>query len=55
MKAVRRKPIGLEEARKRGLVEKFVLEHPSKGDADLFRRLLKAMSEPKAPSEDDQT
>jgi hypothetical protein len=45
----------LEEARRRGLLEKFAKENPTKGDRDLFKRLLEAMAKPKNSSEDDQT
>jgi len=49
----KREPLNLEKARKRDLLKKFVKEHPSKGDAELFERLLEAMT--KSSSEDDQT
>lgn len=50
-----RKPLSLEEARKRGLLKQFAKDNPSKGDAELFERLLAAMTSPKSSSEDDQT
>jgi hypothetical protein len=49
------KRLSLEDANKRGLLKRFAKENPSKGDRDLFKRLLEAMAEPKTPSEDDRT
>ena len=49
------KQLTLEEARKRGLLKQFAKEHPSKGDRNLFKRLLEAMAKPKSSSEGDQT
>jgi hypothetical protein len=48
------KYLSLDEALKKGLLERFAKEHPSEGDADLFKRLLEAMAT-KKPSADDQT
>jgi hypothetical protein len=45
----------LEEARKHGLLTQFAKDHPSKGDRDLFERLLEAMAKPKSSPEADQT
>lgn len=47
------KYLSLDEALKKGLLERFAKEHPSEGDAELFKRLLKAMAT-KKPSEADQ-
>lgn len=48
------KYLSLEEARNKGLLDRFAKEHPSEGDAELFKRLLEAMATKKIP-EDDQT
>jgi hypothetical protein len=50
----RGKYLSLEEARKKGLLERFAKEHPSEGDEELFNRLIEAMATKKIP-EDDQT
>lgn len=47
------KYLSLEEARNSGKLERFIKEHPSKGDAQLFDDLLGVMS--KTPESDDQT
>jgi hypothetical protein len=49
------KEMNLEEARKLGLLKRFAKEHTSKGDRDLFERLLEAMAKPKNSPEGDQT
>jgi hypothetical protein len=55
----RGKYLSLEEARKRGLLERFCKEHPSEGDEERFKRLLESMTnpkpEPKSSSEAEQT
>jgi len=38
------KYLSLEEARRKGLLKRFAKEHPSEGDAQLFDRLLGAMT-----------
>lgn len=45
------KYLSLEEARKKGLLDRFAKEHPSKGSKSKFDKLLKAMAHPvKKPS-----
>ena len=51
----RGKYLSLEEARKRGLLDRFAKEHPSEGDEELFDRLLDAMAKPKSSEEGEQT
>jgi hypothetical protein len=41
--------LSLEEARQRGLLERFAKEHPSEGDESLFDRLLEAMARSEPP------
>ena len=38
------KYLSLEEARKTGQLDRFIKEHPSKGDKGLFTRLLDSMT-----------
>jgi len=38
------KYLSLEEARKKGLLKRFIKEHPSKGDERLFDKLLERMA-----------
>ena len=38
------KYLSLEEARKKGLIDRFCKEHPSVGDADRFNQLLDAVT-----------
>ncbi len=40
----RGKHLSLEEARKKGLLDQFVKEHPNETDAERFERLLEAMA-----------
>ena len=51
----RGKYLSLEEARKAGKLKQFAKEHPSKGDGEVFDRLLDAMVSPKSSSTADQT
>jgi len=46
----RGKYLSLEEARKRGELDRFAKEHPMKGDAERFARLLEAMASGKKSS-----
>ncbi len=46
----RGKYLSLEEARKRGQLDRFCKEHPSKGDKKRFDRLLDAMAHGGPPS-----
>ena len=56
---VRGKYLSLEEARKSeskgATIKQFCKEHPSKGDGEIFDRLLDAMVMPKSSPEEDQT
>jgi hypothetical protein len=45
----RGKYLSLEEARRHELLERFVKEHPSEGDEELFDRLLEAMASGEPP------
>lgn len=45
------KYISLEEARKTGQLDRFIKEHPSKGNKGLFNRLLRAAIKPEADPE----
>lgn len=47
----RGKHLSLEEARKKGLLDRFAKEHPNETDAERFKRLLDAMASGKAPKE----
>ena len=47
------KYISLEEARKKGLLDRFAKEHPSEGDKKQFDKLMKAMA--KKPSKAGRT
>jgi len=47
----RGKYLSLEEARKLGKLDRFAKEHPSEADAELFERLLDAMT--KNPEKDE--
>lgn len=47
MKVARGKYLSLEEARRDGQLDQFAKEHPSEADAELFDRLLRAMTEGK--------
>ena len=38
------KYLSLEEARKKGLLDRFAKEHPSKGDKNLFDKLFGRMA-----------
>ena len=38
------KYLSLEEARKKGLIDRFCKEHPSKADTGRFKRLLDAIT-----------
>jgi hypothetical protein len=52
------KPLDLEEARKRGEIERFSKENPSSGVEEAFDELLEKMAggePPKSSPEDDQT
>ena len=51
----RGKYLSLDEARKRGRIDRFCKEHPSEGDEELFDRLLDAMAKPKKTEEGEQT
>ncbi len=51
----RGKYLSLEEARKSGRLDRFCKEHPSKGNEQLFDRLLDAMAKPKKTEEGEQT
>jgi len=59
MEMSRGKYLSLEEARQRGLLERFAKEHPSEGDEELFDRLLEAMARgqppPRSSKEDEKT
>ena len=44
----RGKYLSLEEARKLGKLDQFAKEHPYKGDAELFDRLLEKAAEPRS-------
>lgn len=46
----RGKHLSLEEARKRGELDRFAKEHPMECDADRFARLLEAMASGKKSS-----
>jgi hypothetical protein len=45
----RGKYLSLEEARKKGQLDRFAKEHPSEGDKDKFDRLFKAMAAGEKP------
>ena len=45
------KYISLEEARKTGQLDRFIKEHPSKGNKELFNKLLDAATKTEAGSE----
>lgn len=47
----RGKHLSLEEARKKGLLDRFAKEHPNETDAQRFQRLLEAMASGKKPKE----
>jgi hypothetical protein len=47
------KYLSLEEARKKGLLERFIKEHPSKGSKSGFDKLMKDMA--KKPSKAGRT
>jgi len=47
----RGKYLSLEEARKKGLLDRFAKEHPTETDVARFERLLKAMASGKTPEE----
>ena len=49
------KYISLEEARKKGLLDRFAKEHPSKGDKKQFDTLMKDMAKVKKPSKAGRT
>jgi len=52
------KNISLEEARKRNQLDRFIKEHPSKGDSRQFEELLHNMThniKPKKPSKGAKT
>ena len=44
------KYLSLEEARRTGQLDRFIREHPSKGNKELFNKLLDAMTT-KKPAE----
>lgn len=46
----RGKYLSLEEARKKGQLDRFCKEHPSKGNWDVFDQTFDAMAGPKAKS-----
>jgi len=43
------KYLSLEEARRKGLLERFAKQHPSEGDEVLFDRLMQAMAHGEPP------
>lgn len=45
------KYISLEEARKSGQLDRFIKEHPSKGNKELFNKLLDMATETEAEPE----
>ena len=45
------KYISLEEARKTGQLDRFIKEHPSKGNKELFNKLLDAATKTEAEPE----
>ena len=47
------KYLSLEEARKKGLLNRFAEQHPSKGDRSLFNKLFDRMT--RKPLKEDQT
>jgi hypothetical protein len=53
----RGKYLSLEEARKKGQLNRFAKEHPSEGDKERFDKLFEAMAkgEPKKRPKDEET
>lgn len=50
----RGKHLSLEEARKRGQLDRYAKEHRMTGDADRFARLLEAMASGKPPEAEER-
>lgn len=51
----RGKYLSLEEALREKQLKRFAKEHPSKGDKEVFDRLLDAMTNPRKPKEGEKT
>lgn len=47
---MKKKPISLEQAQKKGKINQFCKEHPSTGDKQMFESLLDEMANPKPPA-----
>jgi len=49
------KYISLKEAKERDQLDRFIKEHPSKGDEVLFDKLIETMAKPKKEKDEDRS